>query len=150
MNQKIKTMNVNIEIGKEVEQNNEMSVSEEEIKILTDRIAQHCVGYTGAEMKMIIKKAITYYYHDNKDKINNGDEKKENKKAKEKENNNNNENNDNNEITDMNENFKIHKNINKYQQKLKFEYFEKAILDVKRSVTNLDLKEFENWAKEKN
>ena len=44
----------------------------------------------------------------------------------------------------------VHKKINKYQHELKFEYFEKAILDVKKSVTNSDLKEFEKWATEKN
>ena len=103
---------MNIEIGIEVEEIYKMCLSEEKIKILSDRIAEQCVGYTGAEMKMIIKKAITYYYHDNKDKINNGDKEKENKKAKEKENNKNNE---NNEINNINENSKIHKKLIKYQ-----------------------------------
>jgi SpoVK/Ycf46/Vps4 family AAA+-type ATPase len=126
-----------IEIEVELEEENGMCVSENDVMILSDRIAEHCVGYTGAELKMIIKKAIKYYYHDTKDK------------QKEKINFDENKNNDKNENQNQIENLEIKYNQDKSQNKLDFKHFEKAILDVKRSVTLSDIQEFEKWAKEK-
>ena len=125
------------DIKVEVEEENGMCVSENDIMILSDRIAEHCVGYTGAELKMIIKKAIKHRYHDTKENQNERINFDENK-------------NDNqNEYQNQIENFEIKNNQDKRQNKLEFKHFEKAILDVKRSVTLRDIQEFEKWAKEK-
>lgn len=122
-----------IKIEVEVEEENGVYVSENDIMILSDRIAEHCVGYTGAELKMVIKKAIKYCYHDTKEKENEiknfDDNKNENK------------------IENLER--ESNQNQNKSQHKLLFKHFEKAILEVKRSVTLSDIQEFEKWAKEK-
>ena len=122
---------VKVEVLVEVEEENGMCVSENEIMILSDRIAEHCVGYTGAELKMIIKKAIKYYYHDT-------NERKSNKEIEIK----------NKSYNEM-ENLRINNYPNNSLNKLLFKHFEKAILDVKRSVTLNDIQEFEKWEKEK-
>jgi SpoVK/Ycf46/Vps4 family AAA+-type ATPase len=128
---------IKIEVEVEVEEENGMCVSENDIMILSDRIAEQCVGYTGAELKMIIKKAIKYYYHDTNEQEKEN-ERKSNKKIE-------NKNESNNEM----ENLSTNNNQNNVQNKLQLKHFEKAILDVKRSVTLSDIQEFEKWAKEK-
>ena len=111
------------------EEVNRMFVSEEEMMILSDQIAPLCVGYTGAELKMVIKKAFTNYHHDNEEKENEKEEM--------------------NEIGNESKHLRIESNENEFRHKLKFKYFEKASSDLKRSVTTTDIKEFEKWAKER-
>ena len=135
----------------EIMQGNNVSLSG--IHKLSESVAFLCVGFTGAEMKLLMKRTILICIEENEnDEENGNNEDMENNKNIE-------ENKENLEKKEMDEN-KITilvKEVEKEGDKevencsfiLCFHHFQEALLYVRTSVTAADMREYESWSKEK-
>ena len=117
--------------GEEKEKNNENNDNDDDDILLIEKVAGLCVGYTGAEMKLVMKKTVIAHMDER-------DRKK--KLIIDKNNKNNNE-------KDVNIDLLFNTIIE--ISKLQFRHFENALSCVRPSVLQIDIDEYNTWAAEK-
>ena len=132
-------------------QGNNVSLSG--IHKLSESVAFLCVGFTGAEMKLLMKRTILICIEENEhDEENGSNEDMENNENIE-------ENKENLKLKEMKENTitisvkEVEKEGDKEVENssfiLCFHHFQEALSSVRPSVTAADLREYESWSKEK-
>ena len=122
--------------------------------MLSEEVALLCPGFTGAEMKLLMKRSTSHCLNDEKNAITeiknkrkNEEEKNEGKSIKE------------NNVTNTIEENSVGNNEEKNEEKneenndflfiLTIKHFTQALLSVSTSVTPEEILEYETWAREK-